>query len=516
MDNYVIERVLGEGGMGVVYAATDRSLGRPVAIKSLHTNLMGERRIRRRFVREARVMMRWNHPNVVSVYDFIETDDLACVVMERVDGPTLAQYVQQWGAQLPWHDVLAIFDGVLAGLTEAHSAGVVHRDLKPENVLLSTGGPALIAKVADFGVAKILEGTTYTVTGMLLGTFKYMSPEQARGVPIDHRADIYSVAVTLYHAACGRCPFESDNHFALMGAHVNQVPDPPSLYRPDVPPALDAMILRALAKDPADRPQCCESFREELTEVLGGIPGIRRPASGPLAPRRDGPDGSTLLLVAGGDFPMGPDRRGVWVDSFYISRHPVTNAQFETFVRATSYEPDDGLDRFLAHWRGQTCPEALREHPVVCVSWNDARAYAAWAGLRLPTEAEFEKAARGTDGRRFPWGREEPSPAHAHFGQPAAGTQPIGGCASGVSPCGAWGMAGNVHQWCEDVDDTAFYLEGPARNPRNTVSGGEDPPRVVRGGSFVYDKKSLRTTARRGLTGSFRVQDVGIRCVLPV
>ncbi len=514
-DNYEIHDVIGEGGMGVVYRATDRAIGRKVAIKTLHANLLGEPRIRRRFVREAKVMMALNHhPNVVSVYDFVQTEDVAAVVMALIDGPTLDTWLEKWGAQLPFGDVLEIFDGVLAGLGEAHAAQVIHRDLKPDNVLLETHGDRVVAKVVDFGIAKILEGTSYTVTGMLLGTFKYMSPEQAKGSQsLDYRSDLYSVGVSLYRACTGRCPFEGESHFALMTAHASDTPDPPSMHRPSIPPLLERLILDSLAKDPAARPQSCAEFRERLTAALADVTPVREPRV--FEPAIQRADGVELLLVPAGDFLLGPSKRKVWVDSFYVCRNPVTNAQFARFLETTGYEPEDPR-RFLTHWRGKTCPSKLADHPVTWVCWHDARAYAAWAGLRLPTEAEWEKAARGTDGQKYPWGRDEPTKQHAHYGCPSAGPVPVDACPRGASPFGAHGMAGNVQQWCEDIDDPRFYLMGPDRNPRNTVSADGSTSHVARGGSFVYDKRSLRTFARRSFAASFRLADVGIRCVLGV
>ncbi len=504
-DIYRIEGVLGEGGMGVVYRATDTALNRPVAIKTLHLNLLGEPRIRKRFVREARIMMRWNHPNVVAVYDFVQTPDTLAVVMELVDGPTLHTYLTKWGSETPLSEVATIFDGILAGLAEAHRAGVIHRDLKPENVLLATHDDQLVAKVVDFGIAKLLEGTSYTVTGMLLGTFMYMSPEQAAGsASLDTRSDIYSVGVTLYRAVTGVCPFESDNHFALMTAHATQTPAPPSDRRPEIPERLETLILDALEKVPAKRPQTCDQFQERLRLAFAAVRG--EAADRPPVIRR--PNRTDLVLVPAGDFQMGPSKRRVWLDAFYIQRHPVTNEQYERFVQATGYVPRD-TSRYLTHWRGKTCPPKLRDHPVTWVSWDDARAYASWAGLRLPTEAEWEKAARGTDARRYPWGRDEPTPNHARYGQPRSTPVPVGSMNLGITELGLSDMSGNVQQWCEDIDDPRFYLSGPDRNPRLTAGDGT---RVVRGGSFVWDKRALRTYARRSLDPTFRLADVGFRC----
>jgi serine/threonine-protein kinase len=536
---YSIEGVIGEGGMGVVYRGSDTQKDRVVAIKALHPSLMGDSEIRRRFTREAQLMLGWNHRYVARVHDFIEHDDLLAFVMEYVDGPTLEDHAQRWGGKLPFDDIRLIFSGVLEAMEEAHSVGIVHRDLKPQNILLRLDDNGVQPKIVDFGIAKILEGTTYTMTGALLGTCRYMSPEQVQNPQnVDHRADIYSLGVTLYRCVTGRCPFEGNNHFALMMAHVEQTPEPPSDYRPHLPPALEAVMLKALAKDRAARHQSCAEFREALEAALADVTSMRveRESDYPRVIVEE--DGNEMLLVPGGMFQMGTHRRSVQLDRFYLARHPVTNAQFADFVSATGYRPTDPeAGRFLAHFRNGRCPKELLDHPVVFVSWTDARAYCRWAARRLPSEAEWEKAARGPDGNKYPWGRDEPTPEHANFGQARAkaypvsakkpadrargreaaagdqGTAPVGTFPRGTSPFGIEGMAGNVFEWCEDVDDIAFYLHGPERNPRNTIQPGSAPC-VIRGGSWRYDARALRTYARSSFPPTFRLDTVGFRVAL--
>jgi len=513
---YKIEEVVGEGGMGVVYRAWDEVRQRQVAIKALHANLIGDPGVRRRFGREARLLTGVSHPNIVQVFDAIEQEDLLALVMEYVEGPSLQGYLDRWGGVMPYAEVRLVLDGVLLAMEAAHGAGVIHRDLKPDNILVRPDESGLHPKVADFGVAKVLEGTQFTVTGAVLGTFRYMSPEQVETPEVvDHRADIYAVGVTLFQLCTGRCPFETSNNFGLMMAHVRQRPPRPSHYRAGMPPALERLILDALAKSPGDRPQTCAEFRERLGAAMAEVaPARPRTLEQAPEPVVADADGSQFLLVGAGPFQMGPQRRTVYLEGFHAGQYPVTNRQFARFMQATGYRPEDMRDqRFLAHWRGGRPPAPLLDHPVVFVSWHDATAYCAWAGCRLPTEAEWEKAARGLDGRKFPWGRTNPTAEHANFGRQVGGTVPVDACPEGVSPYGLEGMAGNVWEWCEDVDDPRFYLNGPERNPRNTVQPG-DAPRVVRGGSWVFDASSLRTTARSSFKASFRLDGVGFRCVL--
>ena len=512
---YQVEDVIGEGGMGVVYRATDTALGRTVALKCLHTNLAGDPSIRQRFVREARVLRVWSHPGAVAIHDFVEHEHLLAIVMELVPGESLAHHLARWRGRMPFEEIRGILGDVLEAMQDAHDHGVVHRDLKPDNVLVRDDGGRLRPKIVDFGIAKILEGTTYTVSGALLGTCRYMAPEQVKTPSAtDHRADIYSLGVTLYELVTGKPPFDGDgNHFAAMMAHVTQRPRPPSKLRRDTPPALEKLILDALAKSPEDRPASCAVFRERLFEAIPETATSRaKPSSAPLPETLTDTFGQELVLVPAGPFAMGSSRREIVLAAFYIDRTPVTNEQFHAFVKATGYAPDDdGSARFLQHFRNGKPPRGEEKHPVTYVSWTDAKAYAAWAGKRLPTEAEWEKAARGTDGRKYPWGKADPTPSHASFGNQKRGPVPVGSFPDGVSPYGVHDMAGNVWEWCEDVFDEDFYESGPTHNPR-LVHPARRAQLVMRGGSWMYDASSLRTWARIGFEAHYRFAGGGFRC----
>jgi len=518
---YRIEGVVGEGGMGVVYRARDTAANRDVALKCLHTNLTGDPLFRQRFLREARVLRAWSHPGAVAIYDFVEREHILGIVMELVSGESLNVHLARWRGRMPYSEIAQIMSDVLEAMGDAHASGVVHRDLKPDNILVVKDGGRLRPKLVDFGIAKMLEGTTYTMSGALLGTCMYMAPEQVKTPSAtDHRADIYSLGVTLYELVTGRPPFDGDaGHFAVMMAHVSQRPRPPSKLRKDMPPELEKLVLDALAKDPDARPKSCAEFRERLLAALADELGPRSvaeipPASLPEVVRET--NGHEMVLVPSGAFAMGPARREVHLDPFYVDRHPVTNAQFKVFLDVTGYAPtDEDAKRFLAHWRNGQIPRGEEKHPVVYVSWIDARAYAAWAGKRLPTEAEWEKSARGTDGRKYPWGRTEPGPHHANFGRRDGSTSAVGTFPEGASPYGIQDLAGNVWEWCEDVDDEDFYANGPSHNPKHT----RKTPRshhVMRGGSWMYDARSLRTYARTNFEPRYRFAGGGFRCARSV
>ena len=282
-------------------------------------------------------------------------------------------------------------------------------------------------------------------------------------------------------------------------------------------------MLQTLAKDRADRPQSCADLRVALERALADVTSSQAERDFVHAPVLRGDDGSEMRHIPAGAFLLGANRRTVVLDHFYLARYPVTNRQFQCFVEATGYAPLDAeAHRFLAHFRNGRCPPELLDHPVVFVSWTDARAYCRWAARRLPSEAEWEKAARGRDGNKYPWGREEPTAELANFGQARAksypmsgegGTSPVTAFPHSASPYGIEGMAGNVFEWCEDVDDPGFYLHGPDRNPRNTIQPG-DAPCVIRGGSWRYDARSLRTYARASFPTTFRLDTVGFRVAL--
>ncbi|MCL6562135.1 MAG: PASTA domain-containing protein [Firmicutes bacterium] len=262
----ILERI-GTGGMSLVYRGRDLSLHRLVAVKILKHQWSEDEEVVRRFDQEARASASLVHPNVVQVYDVgQEEPDLHYIVMELVQGETLRQKLDRQGA-LPVAEALAIADQVLAGLEAAHRRRLVHRDIKPQNILISEDGTV---KVADFGIAYAATTGTLVNTGSLLGTVQYFSPEQARGRMVSAQSDLYSVGVVLFEMLTGRLPFEGDSAIGVAIKHLqDEAPDVRSL-NPEVPPAVAAVVQRALAKDPADRFQTAQSFRRALGQLDEG------------------------------------------------------------------------------------------------------------------------------------------------------------------------------------------------------------------------------------------------------
>lgn len=269
-DRYEIHRRLARGGMAQVYLARDRSLDRPVAVKELVPEFAADPSFVERFRREAQAAANLSHPNVVGVYDWGAQDGTYFIVMEYVDGPSLSRVLRADG---PFHPRRAaeIATEVAAGLGFAHSRGVVHRDVKPGNVLLTRSGQA---KVTDFGIARALSSPDEDLTqaGSVMGTATYFSPEQAQGLAVDPRSDLYSLGVVLYELVTGRPPFTGDTPLAIAYKHVQDEPAPPSSLISGLPASLEAIIMKLMSKRPDDRYSTAEDLRADLNRFLAGEP----------------------------------------------------------------------------------------------------------------------------------------------------------------------------------------------------------------------------------------------------
>jgi formylglycine-generating enzyme required for sulfatase activity len=659
---HIIEQV-GRGGMATVYKAYQPNLDRYVAIKALTPGLVGTKGFIARFEREARAVARLRHRNLLTVFDYGRQGDVFYLVMEYVSGGTLMGRLG-WPQDLTY--AVSIVSQVGDALSHAHRQGMIHRDVKPGNILMAEEDWPLLS---DFGLAKMVEDSLQlTASGASIGTPQYMSPEQARGLEVDRRTDIYSLGTVLYEAVTGRPPFGTDSPIAVILRQINEPITPPHILRSDLPREVERVILKALAKSPADRYQRMEEFLADLQEAhplpanhnmvhLGNAqarqgppvalrsvptpvvtPRLPRRRSSPwtkltigivllltlvlalllfkiwMAPQVSSPptmaamessptpetsptmtamessptpetsptvaaiessptpptievrvweaDGAEMVFVPAGEFVMGSEELGdderpvhrVYLDDFWIDRYEVTNERFAHFVAETSYQTDaerlgrgwvwtgsDGSELTTgweevegADWRHPGGPDSSIEdkmdHPVVLISWNDADVYCRWVGKRLPSEAQWEKAAQGTDGRRYAWGDEFDS-AKANTregwrmenGEWKGGATPVGSFSpQGDSPYGASDMTGNVWEWVADWYGSDYYsvtadgepvmsgIEGNVtHNPPGPPTGTD---KVLRGGSWAFDEVYARTPFRYNVKPDYTYDFAGFRC----
>ena len=293
--NYSIEEMLGRGGMGVVYRARDTRLNRPVALKVIPPELAGDPARRSRFLQEARAASAVNHPAIAQIYEIEEEGDTTFIVMEYVDGSTVRQLIAR--NELDLAAAVEVAMQVADGLSRAHEAGIVHRDIKSDNVMVTRDGHA---KILDFGLAKLLgpadqdsgpgsesrleTAAARTQAGIIMGTIAYMSPEQARGLPADHRSDIFSFGIVLYEMASGRLPFAGASALDTMHQLAYEQATPVTQVRANLPWSLQKVIDRCLQKKPADRYQDMKSVVKDLRQVRkevesgasGGMPALER------------------------------------------------------------------------------------------------------------------------------------------------------------------------------------------------------------------------------------------------
>ncbi|WP_416970272.1 Stk1 family PASTA domain-containing Ser/Thr kinase [Streptomyces sp. 4F14] len=314
---YELGQVLGRGGMAEVYLAHDTRLGRTVAVKTLRVDLARDPSFQARFRREAQSAASLNHPAIVAVYDtgedYLDGVSIPYIVMEYVDGSTLRELLHSGRKLLPERS-MEMTVGILQGLEYAHRSGIVHRDIKPANVMLTRTGQV---KVMDFGIARAMgdSGMTMTQTSAVIGTAQYLSPEQAKGEQVDARSDLYSTGCLLYELLTVRPPFVGDSPVAVAYQHVREEPQPPSVFDPEITPEMDAIVLKALVKDPNYRYQSADQMRADIEACLDGQPVQAAAAFGAVGYGGYGDDQATTALRSDAGAttmlpPMNPDDGG--------------------------------------------------------------------------------------------------------------------------------------------------------------------------------------------------------------
>jgi serine/threonine protein kinase len=527
---------IGRGGTATVYKAYQPSLDRYVAVKVLPTYLTHNSAFAARFEREARAVAKLDHPHILPVYDFGREGDLIYIVMKYVEAGTLKEIL---GEPLDVEAVVEIISQMGEALDYAHQEGVIHRDVKPSNVLMDRGKWALLT---DFGLAKMVEAKVQlTNTGVGMGTPAYMSPEQGQGTSVDARSDVYSMGVMLYEMLTGQVPYEAETPMAVVIKHITA--PLPSLreIEPAIAEPVERVVLKALAKDPADRfqsvGQMVEALQKALSEATVSVEVAPTRVTVPEEVRptvteRFQPFEPEMILIPTGAFLMGSDPRKdkdtrdqeqpqhtLYLSEYYMAKTPVINAQYAAFVQATSYKQPQ-------HWRDGKPPTGKENHPVVNISWHDAIAYCRWLAeatgkpYRLPSEAEWEKGARGSDGRIYPWGNQRDA-ERCNVGKGLQGdTTPVGAYPKGASPYGLLDMAGNVWEWTqslwgEDSEEPDFKYPYSADDGRENLMASDDVLRVVRGGSFDFSIRRVRCAYRGWSYPNLFSWNYGFRVVVP-
>lgn len=496
-DRYVIGQPIGSGGMGVVYEAHDELVDEVVALKFMNPRMLRTQRGQKLFIQEAQVARRLRHENIVAVHDVSSTTEgILYLSMEFIRGQSLRKFLRRHRKERRLVDVrlvVSLTSQILAALEYAHRT-VIHRDMKPENVMLLPGERV---KVLDFGLAKAVDEeaqeperpTSPDGRPRVIGTLAYSAPEQRKHRPIDLRADLYSVGLVMREMLTLRTPMDEP-------AAVPEV-------RSDVSPSLMAVLDKALQEEKEARWQSALEFRQALESAFDS--SYRRLAVPNIISKREREVSTEgMVYFEGGSFLMGnndvPEEAPEFeatVEPFYMDIHPVTVGQYAEYLKATG-APEPKF------WR---VPELNgTDQPVVGVSWSEACEYAAWAGKQLPTEAQWEFAARGRENRKYPWGHLEPDSTRCNFGDYLGMPSIVSMHEGGMSPDGIQDLAGNVYEWT--LDAFAPYRQRH-QNPE------ESPRRVVRGGSWHSGPEEVLCTHRKGLFPESRLTTVGFRCVLP-
>jgi len=540
--------------MSDVYCAYDTGLKREVVLKLLKHEAMSDPEQRERFRREAELACRCHHDNIVQTYDAGEFEGRPYMVIEYLRGEPLRSLMARH-ALGDENRVLQIASQLAAALEYIHSLDIIHRDIKPANIYIEVSGRV---KLIDFGIARTTDWNL-TIEGVTAGTLRYMAPEQMMGKP-ERRSDIYAFGAVLYEMLAGQ-PVSKGNTIGEISAWIlNQAPDLTPVRGCGASDAITALVAACLEKDPLKRPQTFGEVRARLDAlnpqnsslgtatmppqpsppvprprwplyalcaavfaIVAGLvgwwaffhkpppPSVHNEPEKPLAKLLDLPSGF-MLLVDGGPAKLGPDGAVQPVASFYIDKTEVSNRVYLSYCHAQDAPVPATAETDLPEW------------PVVNVSFTDAQNFAQWAGKRLPTAPEWEKAARGSSGRALPWG-DNPDAARANLGAPdrKSHAEPVDSYPDGASPYGALNMVGNVWEW---VDTPAPLREGEyeflvnetwARQLQPPLSPNE-PYKQIRGGSYSF-LRQIKLSAMPLLVSRYSAlparvgrPEVGFRC----
>ncbi len=407
LGRYVLSRKIGAGGMAEVWEAFDEGLHRSVAVKVVRDEIAGEAEFRERFIREARLAAQLEHPRILPIYDFGTEGGVTYLVMPLLPGGSLKERIS---GPMPADEAVEALAAIAAALDHAHGRGVLHRDVKPSNVLVDASGSLLLA---DFGLAKnTAVSSELTVAGMVVGTPAYMAPEQAVGRPVDARADQYALGIVAFELLTGRTPFRSESPFAILDKHLREAPPPPSSFVPDLPPEVDDVLAKALAKQPQERFATCRQMVEALAAALG--------ASMPMRP-------STAVRAA-----RPPDQ--TWVADTAATMPPLTPRPTRATPRPahlTMPAPQTAVTARRPAPSGPSSNAVVAAIVVVALLFIGVAAGLGWTLLRpkgTPAEPPATGAALPTP---VPVDAvPTPTPETAGAGEIPAGDNPTGGASS--------------------------------------------------------------------------------------
>jgi eukaryotic-like serine/threonine-protein kinase len=519
------------GGMSHVYRARDTAIGRQVAIKILTPEACQDPDAKARFLQEARMAGNIEHENIIRIHDYGEEQGRPFIVMEFLVGEDLRHAIRDNHAGGIANRLRIALD-VARSLEYIHSRKIIHRDIKPDNVHIDAAGKV---KLMDFGIAKA-EGLHLTRTGFAVGTPYYMSPEQVRGEPATESMDVYAFGILLFELLTGQKPVEGDTLERLFYAILNEPLKPEPMVAAGAPAAIVDLVLRCTAKKPEGRPR---SFTEIIAELAPPPPSsvspmARRPVAliaavaavvllaaaaavyfvtrgltKPPAPiaatapvKRELPavletETGQMVLVAAGAFLSGEDRHSETLPAFYIDRTEVPNSAYARFCQA----------------KGRPLPPGFAadhpDYPVVGITFVDAQEFAKWAGKRLPTALEWEKAARGVDGRTYPWGNDADATRANVAGN---GPMPVTSFATAESPFRTINMTGNVWEFADDLKTPsaqAVHTFAAILKPPPTAT---EPWYVIRGGSYKRPLADGVVYEWTSIPARFSAGDIGFRC----
>lgn len=540
---YELEKYLG-GGMSQVYRARNPLIGQTVVVKILGGAASKDPNAKARFLEEARMVASVSHDNIIRIYDFGEdAEGHPFMVMEYLQGQDLRSLIKS-GQVGDLESKLQIAIQAARALEHIHAQDppIIHRDIKPENLHINPDGKL---KLMDFGIAKARD-LSLTGAGLTLGTPYYMAPEQVLGRKVTPLADVYALGIVLFELLAGIRPIAGGSieqiFYSILRAPVSLEP----LTQAGVPQSVIDLVVRCIAKDPAQRPPSSAALRQELERILiheattqTGLPAGQpkgawltrrswlaslslalaagllaflgmylafRPKAAPPSPQPKKPELATVLntpagrmvLVPAGAFLAGEDRHTENLPDFYIDQTEVTNEAYGRFCRE----------------RLRALPEGFRpdrpNYPIVNITFADAQEFAKWAGKRLPTMLEWEKAARGTDGRPFPWGSES-DPSRANIAS-KPGLMPVDSYLAGESPYHVLNLVGNAWEFVDQIQTpspSALKAYGKLLDPPPTAT---EPWYTMRGGSFrqrslgslMYDWAAVPARHHR--------DDIGFRC----